>query len=55
MNASLSALDFLRRFVQHVLPRRFVKVRHYGLLANRQRQEKLAIADASSAFPPSPC
>jgi hypothetical protein len=27
--------EFLRRFVQHVLPRGFVKVRHYGLLANR--------------------
>jgi hypothetical protein len=38
---TLSAAEFLRRFVQHVLPRGFVKVRHYGLLANRQRTEKL--------------
>lgn len=38
---TLSADEFLRRFVQHVLPARFVKVRHYGLLANRQRQQKL--------------
>lgn len=38
---TLSADEFLRRFVQHVLPARFVKVRHYGLLANRQRQHKL--------------
>ena len=38
---TLSAEEFLRRFVQHVLPRGFVKIRHYGLLANRQRAEKL--------------
>jgi hypothetical protein len=40
---TLSAEEFLRRFVQHVLPRGFVKIRHYGLLANRHRQEKLAL------------
>ena len=38
---SLTAEEFLRRFVQHVLPRGFVKVRHYGLLANRRREECL--------------
>jgi hypothetical protein len=38
---TLSAEEFLRRFVQHVLPARFVKVRHYGLLANRQRAVRL--------------
>jgi hypothetical protein len=38
---TLSAEEFLRRFLQHVLPRGFVKIRHYGLLANRQREEKL--------------
>ena len=41
---TLSAVEFLRRFVQHVLPRGFMKIRHYGLLANRQRQPKLAQA-----------
>jgi len=39
---TLDAEDFLRRFVQHVLPKGFVKVRHYGLLANRRRAERLA-------------
>jgi Putative transposase/Transposase zinc-binding domain len=39
---TLSADEFLRRFVQHVLPKGFVKIRHYGLLANRQRQARLA-------------
>jgi hypothetical protein len=38
---ALSADEFLRRFVQHVLPKGFVKVRHYGLLAHRQRGERL--------------
>jgi Putative transposase/Transposase zinc-binding domain len=38
---TLPAVEFLRRFVQHVLPRGFVKVRHYGLLANRQRAVRL--------------
>jgi hypothetical protein len=38
---TLAAEEFLRRFVQHVLPKSFVKVRHYGLLANRQRRQRL--------------
>ena len=33
--------EFARRFLQHVLPGGFVRVRHYGLLANRGRDEKL--------------
>jgi hypothetical protein len=40
---TLDAGEFLRRFVQHVLPTGFVKVRHYGLLANRHRAERLAL------------
>jgi hypothetical protein len=40
---TLSGAEFARRFVQHVLPRGFVRVRHYGLLANRGREEKLAL------------
>jgi hypothetical protein len=41
---TLSVDELLRRFVQHVLPTGFVKVRHYGLLANRQRAAKLALS-----------
>jgi hypothetical protein len=41
---TLTGDEFLRRFVQHVLPRGFVKVRHYGLLAPRDREERLALA-----------
>jgi hypothetical protein len=40
---TLGADEFLRRFVQHVLPRSFVKIRHYGLLANGQREARLAL------------
>lgn len=39
----LPALEFIRRFLQHVLPRRFVKVRYYGFwaAANRERLASL--------------
>jgi hypothetical protein len=43
---TLSADEFLRRFLQHVLPSGFVKVRHYGLLANRYRQANLRVCRA---------
>jgi hypothetical protein len=35
---TLDALEFIRRFLLHILPQRFVKIRHYGLLSNRNRQ-----------------
>jgi hypothetical protein len=38
----LDGIEFLRRFLLHVLPRRFVRIRSYGLLANRNRTAKLA-------------
>jgi hypothetical protein len=40
---TLSAVEFVRRFVMHVLPSGFVRIRHYGSLANRHRREKLAL------------
>ncbi len=39
----LSAAEFIRRFMLHLLPRGFVRIRHYGLLANRYRKENLAL------------
>jgi hypothetical protein len=42
----LAAEEFLRRWVQHVLPLGFVKIRHYGLLANRGRSERLVCCRA---------
>lgn len=38
----LSGVEFLRRFLLHVLPRGFARIRHYGLLGNRGRAVKLA-------------
>jgi hypothetical protein len=40
---TLSIEEFGRRFLQHVLPLGFVRIRHYGLLANRGRAEKLQL------------
>jgi len=39
---TLGGVEFLRRFLQHVLPSGFVRIRHFGLLANRHRDEKLS-------------
>jgi Putative transposase/Transposase zinc-binding domain len=36
--------EFLRRFLLHVLPQGFMRIRHFGLFANRTRAEKLARA-----------
>lgn len=41
---TLSTTEFVRRFALHVLPERFVKIRHYGLLGNRRKQTRLARA-----------
>lgn len=38
---TLKTTEFIRRFLMHILPRGFVKIRHYGLLANRNRKTKL--------------
>lgn len=36
--------EFLRRFCLHLLPERFVKIRHYGILGNRQRHTRVPLA-----------
>ena len=38
---SLAAEEFVRRFLLHILPNRFVRIRHYGLLSTRNRKTKL--------------
>jgi Putative transposase len=40
---SLEAAEFIRRFLLHVLPIGFVRIRHFGFLANRVRAQKLAV------------
>lgn len=41
---TLDAMEFIRRFLLHVLPDRFVKIRHYGILGNRNRKTKLRLS-----------
>jgi hypothetical protein len=43
---TLSAMEFLRRFVQHILPRGFVRIRQSGFLANTCRTTRVALAHA---------
>jgi hypothetical protein len=38
---TISAVEFIRRFLLHSLPKRFVKIRHYGFWANRNRDKNL--------------
>jgi predicted RNA-binding Zn-ribbon protein involved in translation (DUF1610 family) len=40
---TLAATEFLRRFFLHVLPKGFVRIRHFGFLANRFRTSRLAL------------
>jgi hypothetical protein len=38
---TLHAFEFIRRFLFHILPDGFVKIRHYGILSNRNKETKL--------------
>ena len=40
---TIKAEEFIRRFLMHILPPRFMKIRHYGLLGSRNKKTKLAI------------
>ena len=40
---AISAVEFIRRFLLHSLPKGFVRIRHYGFLANRNRQINLKV------------
>lgn len=39
----LEAEEFIRRFILHILPPRFMKIRHFGLLGNRNKTKKLTL------------
>jgi hypothetical protein len=51
---TLASAEFIRRFLIHVLPRRFHRIRHYGLFANGHRADNLALARALIAMPAIP-
>ena len=40
---TLSGEEFIRRFLMHVPPRHFVRIRHYGLLSSRNKNRKIAL------------
>jgi len=48
---SLKPAEFIRRFLLHVLPSGFMRIRHYGLIANRAKREKLAAARTALDHP----
>ena len=49
---TLAPAEFIRRFLIHVLPKGFHRIRHYGLLANTNRAESIARARELLAVPP---
>ena len=54
---TLTAMEFLRRFIQHVLPLGFVRIRYFGFLANRSRARLIPLCrelQASIPVDPSP-
>ena len=50
---TLPTHEFIRRFLMHVLPKGFHRIRHYGLFANGNRAENIALARKLLAMPPS--
>jgi ribosomal protein L37AE/L43A len=51
---TLTAVELLRRFCQHVLPRGFVRIRHFGYLPSAHRTALLALARQQLDCPPLP-
>jgi hypothetical protein len=52
---SLPGCEFMRRFLLHALPKGFVRIRRYGILANCHREERLALCRQLLGAAPSPC
>lgn len=50
--STLPADEFLMRFASHILPDRFMRVRHFGLLANRGKTERLNLCRRLMGHPP---
>jgi hypothetical protein len=49
---TLDAGEFLRRFLLHVLPSGFTRIRHFGLFANRGRRDRLSLCRSLLELPP---
>lgn len=48
---TISAEEFIRRFLMHILPHGFMKIRHYGLLGNKNKMSKLKICKLQTHTP----
>lgn len=51
----LAAEEFIRRFLMHVVPSRFVRIRHYGFLANRNRAASILLIQSKITSPSLEC
>ena len=52
---TLDDTEFFRRYMMHVLPSNFMKIRHYGFLGNRNKEERIkAIRTATNTKDPEP-
>ena len=51
---TLTLEEFLRRFLQHVLPKGLPRIRYFGWLANRRRRELLPLCRSLLAVAPPP-
>ena len=40
---TIDAVEFIRRFLLHVLPKRFMRIRHYGFLSNRNKKRNVQL------------
>jgi len=47
----LKGVEFIRRFLMHILPKGFVKIRYYGLLSNRNKKTKLELSRKLTSSP----
>lgn len=50
----LEGREFVRRFLMHILPKGFMRIRHFGYLSNRTRRQKLAVIRHRLLQPPQP-
>lgn len=51
---TLSCEEFLYRFLQHIFPKGFIRIRYFGFLANRKRKELLALCRVLLNYKPEP-
>jgi hypothetical protein len=50
----LGGQEFVRRFLMHILPKGFMRIRHFGYLSNCTRRRKLAVIRHCLSQPPKP-